>query len=135
MIALYWSRLFVGFAGVFGASGVIVAAAATHLLGGQLDETSLVWVQKATNFQLLHALALLALGVLCNFSLFRTGAVVSGVCFILGTFAFCGSLYALAATGDRAWAAVTPIGGFAFIVGWLSLIWAASRRMRQEAQT
>lgn len=133
MIALYWSRLFVGFAGLFGASGVVVAAMAAHLLVGQIDDRQLAWIQKATDFQLLHALALLGVGLLANFSFFRTGAAIAGVCFILGVFGFSGSLYALAATDNRAWAAVTPIGGFAFIVGWLALLWAAGRKIKEKA--
>ena len=40
---------------------------------------------------------------------------------------FPGSLYALALTGTRAFGAVTPIGGAAFIAGWLAFAWAAWR--------
>jgi uncharacterized membrane protein YgdD (TMEM256/DUF423 family) len=36
---------------------------------------------------------------------------------------FCGSLYLLGATGDRWLGAVTPVGGLAFIVSWVSLTW------------
>ena len=41
------------------------------------------------------------------------------------TLLFSGSLYALALTGVRAWGAVTPLGGLAFLVGWAWLAWAA----------
>jgi uncharacterized membrane protein YgdD (TMEM256/DUF423 family) len=40
---------------------------------------------------------------------------------------FSGSLYALALSGQRALGAITPLGGAAFIAGWLALAWAASR--------
>ena len=37
-----------------------------------------------------------------------------------------GSLYILTLTGVTKWGAVTPLGGLAFLVGWLSLSFAAS---------
>lgn len=49
----------------------------------------------------------------------------AGWLFIAGTLLFSGSLYLLAVTGVRALGAITPIGGFAFILGWLALAWAA----------
>jgi uncharacterized membrane protein YgdD (TMEM256/DUF423 family) len=51
----------------------------------------------------------------------------AGVCFLLGTLLFSGSLYALVLSGVRGLGAVTPIGGVAFIAGWLCLAWAAVR--------
>jgi uncharacterized membrane protein YgdD (TMEM256/DUF423 family) len=34
-------------------------------------------------------------------------------------------LYALSLSGIRAFGAITPLGGVAFIAGWLALAWAA----------
>ena len=47
--------------------------------------------------------------------------VLSAWLFLLGSFLFPGSLYALALTGIRSFGAVTPLGGGAFVVGWLTL--------------
>jgi len=47
------------------------------------------------------------------------------VCGLLavGVLLFSGSLYLLAVTGVRLLGAVTPVGGVAFIAGWLLLAW------------
>ena len=50
---------------------------------------------------------------------------MAGWLFVAGTVLFSGSLYLLAVTGVRALGAITPLGGLAFILGWLALAWAA----------
>jgi uncharacterized membrane protein YgdD (TMEM256/DUF423 family) len=50
---------------------------------------------------------------------------MAGWLFLAGTIIFSGSLYGLAAGGPRWLGAVTPIGGLAFLLGWLALAWAA----------
>jgi uncharacterized membrane protein YgdD (TMEM256/DUF423 family) len=52
----------------------------------------------------------------------------AGWLFVAGTVLFSGSLYALALTGVRWLGAITPLGGVAFLAGWLCLALAASRR-------
>ena len=47
--------------------------------------------------------------------------------FVAGTVLFSGSLYALALSGARGLGAITPLGGVAFLAGWLALAWAALR--------
>ena len=42
-----------------------------------------------------------------------------------GTLLFSGSLYALSLSGARWLGAITPVGGLAFLGGWLCLAWAA----------
>jgi uncharacterized membrane protein YgdD (TMEM256/DUF423 family) len=51
--------------------------------------------------------------------------VVAGWSFIAGILIFSGSLYALALTGVTLLGAVTPIGGLAFLAGWVALAIAA----------
>jgi uncharacterized membrane protein YgdD (TMEM256/DUF423 family) len=46
---------------------------------------------------------------------------------VVGVFLFSGSLYAMCLTGVRALGAITPLGGVAFIVGWVLLAWEAWR--------
>jgi uncharacterized membrane protein YgdD (TMEM256/DUF423 family) len=63
----------------------------------------------------------------------RAGSLVPAtenrVCWLLfiGILFFSGSLYALAISGVRILGAITPIGGVAFIVGWL---WLAAALLR-----
>ena len=43
---------------------------------------------------------------------------------MVGIALFSGSLYAMALTGIRWLGAITPLGGVAFLIGWLALAWA-----------
>jgi uncharacterized membrane protein YgdD (TMEM256/DUF423 family) len=45
----------------------------------------------------------------------------AGWLFVAGTIVFSGSLYLLALTGHRWLGALTPLGGAAFLLGWLTL--------------
>jgi uncharacterized membrane protein YgdD (TMEM256/DUF423 family) len=56
-----------------------------------------------------------------------TLVTVSGMSFILGTVLFSGSLYLLTLSGSRWLGAITPLGGLAFLAGWLCLAWVALR--------
>jgi uncharacterized membrane protein YgdD (TMEM256/DUF423 family) len=66
-----------------------------------------------------HAVALLAIAGLRD--RLRVPRATTWL-FSLGIVIFSGSLYALALTGIRVWGAVTPLGGLAFLGGWLSLL-------------
>lgn len=79
-----------------------------------------VW-QTAVQYHAWHALALLAAGFLEPSPWSKAAAAL----FVAGVLAFSGSLYALALGAPRALGAVTPLGGLAFIAGWLAFAWAA----------
>ena len=51
----------------------------------------------------------------------------AGWLFVVGIVVFSGSLYTLVLTGQRWLGAITPIGGLAFLAGWLLLSWSAFR--------
>jgi uncharacterized membrane protein YgdD (TMEM256/DUF423 family) len=51
--------------------------------------------------------------------------IAAGWLFVAGTIVFSGSLYLLSASWPRWLGAITPIGGLAFLLGWLALAWAA----------
>ena len=110
--------LAVGF-GAFGAHG----------LRSRLDAYSLSIYEKAVFYHFVHALGILLVSLFA-----RTGAVTFSVqarvawLMLIGIVIFSGSLYALAISGMRALGAITPIGGVAFILGWLVLAYATSRR-------
>lgn len=111
-------------AGLLGAAGVALGAFGAHGLRQQLGEAIATW-QTAVLYHLLHALAILAVVVLAR--LLSEAALVrtAGWAFALGILLFSGSLYALALGGPRWLGPVTPLGGVAFIAGWLLLAWAA----------
>jgi uncharacterized membrane protein YgdD (TMEM256/DUF423 family) len=71
-----------------------------------------------------HSLALLLVGVLVERGV---NASASGWLFLAGIVLFSGSLYLLTLGGLRWMGAVTPLGGLAFIFGWLLLAWRIAR--------
>jgi uncharacterized membrane protein YgdD (TMEM256/DUF423 family) len=106
--------------------GVAIGAFGAHGLRGRLSEEMLSVFETGARYQMYHALGLLAAG----WAVSRTSgaaAVSAGWLFAAGTVLFSGSLYALALTGVRALGAVTPLGGVAFIAGWIALAVAALR--------
>ena len=111
-------------AAVYGALGVALGAFGAHALNGTLDETALrVW-HTAVEYQLWHAVALLIVSVALPASTWRR---TSAFAFAAGIALFCGSLYALALGAPRIVGAITPLGGVALILGWLSLVPALRR--------
>lgn len=76
-------------------------------------------------YQMYHALALVAVGLAAARATRRRALDVAGWSFLLGIVLFSGSLYALTLTGDKYWAFVTPFGGVLFLVGWAALAFAA----------
>jgi uncharacterized membrane protein YgdD (TMEM256/DUF423 family) len=118
---------FVALGAFSGLIAVALGAFAAHALRARLDAALLVTFETGARYQMYHALALLAVGLLAERSPTRLlGA--SGLLFVAGTILFSGSLYALALTGARGFGAITPFGGVAFVLGWLCLGLAALRR-------
>ena len=78
--------------------------------------------ETGVRYHMYHALALVAVGWATT--RWPAGAVVvAGWLFCAGTVIFSGSLYVLSVTGQRWLGAITPLGGLAFLVGWLALAW------------
>jgi uncharacterized membrane protein YgdD (TMEM256/DUF423 family) len=101
-------------AGAFGA----------HALRSRLTpDLSAVW-QTAVQYHAWHALGLFGIGVLMLQWPGRGSLAVAAWLLLAGIVLFSGSLYALALTGVRGLGAVTPIGGVAFLAGWLAMAWA-----------
>ena len=105
---------------VFGALGVGLGAFGAHGLKDRVEESSIAVWQTAASYQMWHALALLAVAWVISESS-STAARVSGIGFTLGILIFSGSLYVLVLSGQKWLGAITPLGGLAFIVGWISL--------------
>lgn len=119
-------RVLLLLAALFGFTGVGLGAFAAHGLKGQLSAEYLAVFQTGVHYQMLHALALLALAALWQ----RLGGrllTAAGVCFCVGILLFSGSLYALTLSGISVLGMITPVGGLMFLVGWLCLGLAAWR--------
>jgi uncharacterized membrane protein YgdD (TMEM256/DUF423 family) len=122
-------RLFLVAGALSGGIAVAAGAFGAHALRAKLSPELLdVW-KTGAQYQLAHALALLAAGWLVARAP-GGAAAAAGWLFLVGTVLFSGSLYALALTGVRALGAVTPFGGIAFLAGWAAFAWAALRISR-----
>jgi len=111
-------------AALLGAAGVALGAFGAHGLRARLDARSLEVWETAVRYHLVHAVALLALALSPYAASLRT----AGWLFAAGIALFSGSLYALALGGPRLLGPVTPLGGLAFIAGWLWIARAALSR-------
>lgn len=108
---------------VMGALGVAAGAFGAHGLKERLTPEALGWWDTASRYQLVHALALLATGLLARQRGQPLGAATH--LYLWGTVIFCGTLYVMALGGPRWLGAITPIGGAGFIAGWVALALAA----------
>jgi uncharacterized membrane protein YgdD (TMEM256/DUF423 family) len=112
----------------FALLAVILGAFAAHGLKAVLDTQQLALFETASKYQMYHALALLVVGVmLTNPQFSRRLLKLAVLAFILGIILFSGSLYLLALVGVSWLGAITPLGGIAFLSGWLIMIIAALR--------
>ena len=98
-----------------------------HALKDRLSEHYLAVWETAVQYQMFHAIALLAIGILSSGALFGPSTQLSwaGYLILAGIVIFSGSLYVLSLSGIGVLGAITPIGGVAFIAGWIMLIIAA----------
>jgi uncharacterized membrane protein YgdD (TMEM256/DUF423 family) len=83
--------------------------------------------ETAARYQMYHALALVLVGLMAQRRQ-STALQAAGGLFAVGVLLFCGSLYALVLTGIKLLGAITPLGGVAFILGWLMLAVAARQK-------
>jgi uncharacterized membrane protein YgdD (TMEM256/DUF423 family) len=105
--------------------GVALGALGAHALKERLGENHTVW-ETAVQFQCMHALALLFLG-LAGASMPAKSVKWIGALFAAGIVLFSGSLYVLALTEIKKLGAITPLGGASFLVAWVILMVAAAR--------
>lgn len=121
-------RRLYSWAAIAGFLGIALGAFGAHALKSNLSPERMAVIETGIRYQMYHvfALALTAWG----WSRWpRRIFVVAGILFGTGIALFCGSLYLLGLTGTRAWGAVTPFGGLAFLAGWLCLAWGARSRL------
>jgi len=119
-------RTFFTIGAVAAALGMVAGAFGAHALKGRVEPELLAVFETGVRYHLVHALGLLSAGWATTRWPGRA-AKTAGWLFLLGILLFSGSLYGLALTGVRILGAVTPVGGAAFIGGWLLLAWAAWR--------
>ena len=105
-------------AALCGSVAVIVSALARHLPG--LNAGSEANIGLGANYQLWHALAM-GLAALAGRGRAKICASISALLFLAGILLFSGGLYLMSLTGNHGFAILVPLGGGAFIAGWIAL--------------
>lgn len=95
------------------ALGIALGAFGAHGLKNIVSTEFLEIWKTAVFYQLIHGLGAL-------FALNEKESKIAKI-FLIGAVFFSGSLYALVLSGIRTFGAITPIGGVAFIIGWILL--------------
>ena len=114
---------------ILGGLSVAAGAFGAHTLKTRIDADALDIFKTAALYQMIHALALVAVGLLVASGRGGTAATVAGWAFLAGIVLFSGSLYGLALSGPRWLGPITPIGGLAMIGGWIALAIASSSKL------
>lgn len=113
-------KLWLTIGALSGFLSVALGAFAAHGLQTRAGPAELAVFETGARYQMYHALALLAVAWVAAQG-GGTTTTVAGWAFVAGTILFSGSLYYLGLTGSRALVMVTPIGGVAFLAGWIAL--------------
>jgi len=114
-------RTFLLAGAIAGLIGVAFGAFGAHGLRGRLTPEMLAVFETGVRYQMYHALALLLTAALLP-RMPGKAMIAAGWLFTGGIVLFSGSLYLLAVTGVTVLGAITPLGGVAFLAGWLALI-------------
>ncbi|RLD20361.1 MAG: DUF423 domain-containing protein [Bacteroidetes bacterium] len=114
------------------AVAVGLGAFGAHALKDVLTTDQLVVWKTATFYHFIHGLALLVLSIVYQLrpSKWLWTSIIS---LLVGIILFSGSLYLLTTMGWRWLGPVTPIGGLAFILGWIFAIFGLKESL-QNAQ-
>ncbi len=113
------------------AAAVGLGAFGAHGLRSRLDAYSMSVYEKAVFYHFVHAAGILIVALLARtHAISSAGEARAGWLLFIGILIFSGSLYALAMSGIRVLGAITPLGGLAFIAGWLVLAYESLRAPR-----
>lgn len=107
------------------AAGVALGAFGAHALKSRLTAEMLAVWNTGVQYHLWHALGMVLVGLSAAIVPDGPWMRAASVLLLAGIVLFSGSLYVLTLTGIRGLGAITPIGGAAFILGWLLLAWGA----------
>lgn len=112
------ARRTLAIAGLLIALATLLGAFGAHALKAHLSQDKLQVYETAVRYHFIHALGLLAIGVLLRSmdgELLRWSALLV----LAGIILFSGSLYLLTFGAPRFIGIVTPLGGLTLIAGWI----------------
>ncbi len=121
-------KLFMLVGVINGFIAVALGAFGAHGLEGKLTEKALNAWGKAVQYQMFHTGAILVTALLlAKYEV--TSLSMAGWLFLIGIILFSGSLYIYATTSIKTFAMITPLGGVAFLIGWILLGYVALKVM------
>lgn len=121
-------KLFLIFGVINAFLSVALGAFGAHGLEGKVTEKQLGTWEKAVNYQMFHSMALFVTALVM--AKFQSGSVTwAGWMFLVGIILFSGSLYIYSTTSIKTFAMITPIGGVAFLIGWILLGTAIAKHL------
>ncbi|AJS59630.1 DUF423 domain-containing protein [Paenibacillus sp. IHBB 10380] len=121
-------RTFIQWGTVLMALSVAIGAFGAHLLEPRIGKDALEVYETGVQYHMIHGLALILVGITVGQRGESKKLNVAGWMFIVGVIVFSGSLYILSISGIKVLGAITPLGGIAFIIGWLYFMSDVLRR-------
>jgi len=121
-------NIFISLAGLSGFLAVGLGAFGAHGLKSRLAPEMMMVYETAVQYHFYHTLALLGVGILSLHANDHSALRYGGWAFVCGIVIFSGSLYVLSISGVKWLGAITPVGGLAFLIGWLCLAYTALHR-------
>ena len=118
-------KLFVVLGSLNALLAVALGAFGAHGLKNKISADMLTVWQTAVQYHMFHALGLILLGILIHLLPQAAQLRISGWLMLSGVVLFSGSLYVMVLSDVRALGMVTPLGGIAFLLGWLLMAFAA----------
>jgi uncharacterized membrane protein YgdD (TMEM256/DUF423 family) len=118
--------------GAFGAHGLKTALGQWELPPEEQERRLENW-ETAARYQMVHALALVCVGILAAGQPRRTFDAAAAA-FCGGVVIFSGGLYTYVLTGDRVWAMIVPLGGVLLLAGWGALVIGSLRIKRPDKE-
>lgn len=115
-------------AAFIGFLAVVLGAFGAHALKEKLEPDTLLSFETGVRYMMYHAIVLLFVNTYAGF-LEKTKNKIS-IIFFIGILLFSGSIFAITAGGvsaNQIWF-LTPLGGFAFLLGWIYLIYAFMKK-------
>lgn len=120
-------KIWIIIAAVSGFTAVAIGAFGAHGLKGRLSSEMIETYKTGVLYHLVHSITILAIAL--------TDKVFGKIAmsfFLAGIFLFSFSLYFYSVMNERIFAMITPVGGVAFLLGWMSLVFAAVKNKNKS---
>ena len=114
--------------------GVMLGAFGAHALQARLEPRQLASYQTGVQYQMLHAIGLLIVGVVAQLTAATPRLRWSARLMLAGIVFFSGSIYLMTAGAPRWLGMVAPVGGVSFMTAWALLAWQALSRQAGEGR-